>query len=107
MMKRIVASAAVCAALALGSQAAAEEQVTRSTSVALAGVDFNDSAQVDKLYRQLKTSARKMCRGDTRSLSARADEGACRAAALDAAVKKAGREPLASRHTPVMARSGK
>ena len=107
MMKRIVASAAVCAALALGTQAAAEEHVSRSTTVAIAGVDFADATQVDKLYRQMKTSARKMCRGDARTLSARADESACRSAALDAAVKKAGREPLASRHTPVLARAGK
>lgn len=106
-MKRTIASITVCAALALASQAGAEERVSRSTSVPVAGVDFSDAAQVDKLYGQLKTSARKMCRGETRYLSSRADEGACRSAALDAAVKKVAREPLASRHTPRMARAAR
>lgn len=102
-MKRIVASITVCAALALASQAGAQDYVTRSMSVPTGGVDFNDPAQVDALYAQLKTGARKMCRSDARTLADRAGERACREAALDAAVKQAARAPLASRHTPVLA----
>jgi len=103
-MKRVIASLTVCAALALASQAAAEDMTSRSGSVSVAGVDFSDSKQVDGLYAKLKTSARKMCRGDIRSLSARADEGACRTAALDAAVKAASHQTLAQRHITLASR---
>jgi UrcA family protein len=102
-MKRVVASITVCAALALASQAGAQEPVTRSMSVPVASVDFNKPAQVEALYAQLKAGARKMCRGSTRTLADRDGESACREAALDNAVKQAAGTPLASRHSQMLA----
>jgi UrcA family protein len=102
-MKRVVASITVCAALALASQVVAQESVTRSMSVPLASVDFSKPAQVEALYGQLKSGARKMCRGSTRTLADRDGERECREAAIDGAVKQAARTPLASQHSPTLA----
>lgn len=102
-MKRLIATITACAALALASQAGAEELVTREHSVAISSIDFKDSKQVDGLYRQLKTSASKVCRSSGRNLADRVGERECRNAALDGAIKKIAQEPLASRHTQTAA----
>jgi UrcA family protein len=81
------------------SAGAASAQSDRSREIAVAGVDFNDQAQVGRLYQRLKHAARDVCAEPGRSTNAaRAEQSACAAAAFDKAVASLDRPQLRLAH---------
>ena len=103
-MMRTVASVALLAALLSAGAASAADldsaTATRSREVSLKGVDFNDRAQVENLYRRLKVTARNVC-SDARpsTVAMQNRDRQCARDALDNAVAKLDRPQLRLVHT--------
>ena len=97
-MKRSVTCLVLLGAL-LTAGAAAADSSTRSREVPLKGVDFNDRAQVERLYFRLKTTAREVCRDPGWPPGSAPRDADCAARSLDAAVARLNRPMLRLVHS--------
>lgn len=92
-MKRTFAAVLMLSAALSAGAASAQSSLSREVSIR--GVDFDDAAQVERLYQRLKRAARNVC-ADPGWIpnNERAVQSACASAALDQAVDSLDRPQL-------------
>ena len=96
-MKRLAASAVLLTlALTAGSASAFD---SRSQEIALKGVDFSDRAAVERLYHQLRVTAKRVCRDPVPNAFGMYRDAECATRALDKAVAAIDRPQLRLVHS--------
>ncbi len=88
----------LAAALMVSSAAVAQTREPTEVRVSVQGVNFANPTEVASLYRRLRIAAHQACDSDIDTASAKAQDRACAAKALDGAVQSIHQPALMAMH---------